>query len=163
MELIYSEEDQRKIDELNKNIANYELNLMHRINRDGLNWAASSKEMKTEFINDKVRNTLIKSKIDLMSSMIPIKIMTSIKTELTTNDEVSYLKRCVEPVVMKKFKNGMTVNDLKSLLSEWPEKDDRTGEDCEVWIENKEGFTNQCRKATPLNKSECSADLLLSS
>jgi hypothetical protein len=69
----------------------------------------------------------------------------------------------VDPVVMKKFKNGMTVKDLKLLLSEWPEKDDRTGEDCEVWIESKEGFTNQCRKATPLNKSECSADLLLSS
>jgi len=69
--VIYNEEDQRKIADLDKKITNYEFDLMHRINRDGLNWAASSKEMKAEFINDEVRISLLKSKVDLVSSMIP--------------------------------------------------------------------------------------------
>jgi hypothetical protein len=69
--VIYNEEDQRKIADLDKKITNYEFDLMHRINRDGLNWAASSEEMKAEFINDEVRISLLKSKVDLISSMIP--------------------------------------------------------------------------------------------
>jgi len=66
------------------------------------------------------------------------------------------------------FKNGMTVSDLKKIMSEWPENDD-DGEPCEVWICDDKGLSNQVRTATPLNMRRSKngekvwADLLLES
>lgn len=49
-----------------------------------------------------------------------------------------------------RLENGMTVADLKRLISEWPETSD-AGEPCEVWICDGIGLTNQAKEIMPLN------------
>lgn len=52
-----------------------------------------------------------------------------------------------------KFPNGMTVAELKAMVHDWPETDEY-GEPCEVWLCDGQGFSNQARTATPLNKRQ---------
>ena len=51
------------------------------------------------------------------------------------------------------FPNGMTVAELKAMVRDWPETDER-GEPCEVWLADSRGLSNQARMATPLNKRQ---------
>lgn len=53
---------------------------------------------------------------------------------------------------------GLTVIELKQLLSDWPEKD-ANGEPYEVWIEDSIGCSSPVMESFVLNE----ADLLLSS
>ena len=61
--------------------------------------------------------------------------------------------------------NGITVKQLKLLLRDWPEVNEYTGEDCEVWIETEENLSSPATEAMPLNKrvddGVLSADLIL--
>lgn len=63
------------------------------------------------------------------------------------------------------FKNGLTVRELKEIVKEWPDLNPATGEECEVWIGDKEGTSSQCHSVWPLNirdhDGEFSADFLL--
>lgn len=63
---------------------------------------------------------------------------------------------------MKKFPNGLTVKELKELLTDWPETNE-DGEPTEVWIETERGLSSIVTKVWPLNKREHSTDLLLES
>lgn len=69
-----------------------------------------------------------------------------------------------EPVVMTEFANGMTVRELKEAIKNWPDVNEYTGEDCEVWI-GSNNTSNQCRLIVPLNMQindgKVSADVLL--
>jgi hypothetical protein len=49
-----------------------------------------------------------------------------------------------------KFRNGMTVKELKEIIADWPEEYDN-GEPCEVWVGDR-GLTNQVVELWPLNK-----------
>lgn len=66
-----------------------------------------------------------------------------------------------------KYQNGMTVAELKLLISYWPEVDEN-GEPCEVWISNGAGLSSQARESCALNLRENAlgnkiwADLMLS-
>jgi len=64
------------------------------------------------------------------------------------------------------FENGMTVKELKNLIATWPEVNEDTGEDCEVWLENVDGCSNIITEVWPLNMRELDdgtmvADILL--
>lgn len=65
----------------------------------------------------------------------------------------------------KRFKYGLTVKELKDIIKEWPEKNEYTGEDCEVWIGTNGGLSNIVTEVCPLNmrinNNIVSADLLL--
>jgi hypothetical protein len=66
-----------------------------------------------------------------------------------------------------KYKNGMTVTELKELIADWPETND-CGEPCEVWLGDGQGLSNIVKEACSLNNSENEdgskkwADLMLS-
>ena len=62
------------------------------------------------------------------------------------------------------FENGLTVAELKELIKDWPETNE-DGDPTEVWVDNLQGFTNQAKSVSPLNKRKHedqteSADLL---
>jgi len=63
------------------------------------------------------------------------------------------------------FPNGMTVRELKKVIEFWPEVNQYTGEECEVWIETGRNLGSQVRKVWPLNEREndglISADIIL--
>lgn len=69
-----------------------------------------------------------------------------------------------QPVVMAEFVNGMTVRQLKEVVKNWPEINEYTGDECEVWI-GTGGTSNPARYLFPLNRREddgkVSADILL--
>jgi hypothetical protein len=66
----------------------------------------------------------------------------------------------------KTFPNGLTVRELKQLIRDWPEVDEYTGEDREVWLGTGEGYSSPARSVWELNVREDngvrSADILLS-
>jgi hypothetical protein len=60
------------------------------------------------------------------------------------------------------FKNGMTVRDLRNVLSHWPDKDEN-GEEYQVWIETGWCLTSQVKEIWPLNVDKVGADMELRS
>ncbi len=52
------------------------------------------------------------------------------------------------------FPNGLTVAELKSILSAWPDVD-HLGEPTEVWIETGPGLSSQVRNVYVLNIRTC--------
>lgn len=48
------------------------------------------------------------------------------------------------------FPNGMTVAELKSLIADWPDKNE-DGEDNEVWLETGRNASSPCVSVWPLN------------
>lgn len=73
----------------------------------------------------------------------------------------------VERFVMRDFRNGMTVRELKEMIKDWPETNN-LGEDCEVWIETGKNLSSPVTTAGPLNLREdedgnISADFILGS
>lgn len=52
---------------------------------------------------------------------------------------------------MTRFKNGLTVKELKEIIKDWPEERD-DGDPCEVWIGDGFGLSNQVHLVSPLNK-----------
>jgi hypothetical protein len=83
---------------------------------------------------------------------------------MTEQEKETTVSNPVEAVVMAKFCGGLTVKQLKEVIKDWPEVNEHTGEDCEVWIGGN-GISNQCKLIAPLNrrfyKGEVSADILL--
>ena len=64
------------------------------------------------------------------------------------------------------FKNGLTVRQLKTLIENWPEINEFTGEECEVWSMTGKGLSSQVTRVVPLNlryDHSVSADLLFDS
>jgi hypothetical protein len=66
---------------------------------------------------------------------------------------------------MQTFTNGMTVADLKQILSTCAEIDEN-GDPCQVWVGTTRGLSSEVHTFTPLNfrftGSESSFDILLS-
>ncbi len=58
------------------------------------------------------------------------------------------------------FKNGMSVKDLKELITYWPETYD-DGTPTEVWLESGDGLSSQARSIYPLNKRGQNADIII--
>lgn len=58
----------------------------------------------------------------------------------------------VNVLVMREFANGMTVKELKALIKDWPEVNEYTGEDCEVWVETGVNKSSPVTLVMPLNK-----------
>ncbi len=61
---------------------------------------------------------------------------------------------------MKSFPNGLTVRELKEIITDWSETDEN-GEPTEVWIETGWCLSSIVIEVSPLNKREKSADLIL--
>jgi hypothetical protein len=59
-----------------------------------------------------------------------------------------------DTVVKSDFNQGLTVKELKSIIKDWPDTNEDTGEPCEVWISTSEGLTNAVKIIYPLNKRE---------
>ena len=60
---------------------------------------------------------------------------------------------------------GMTVKELKKAIINWPETNEYTGEDCEVWLTTGVNLSSPVVGITPLNKRKddngnISADIL---
>ena len=66
--------------------------------------------------------------------------------------------------VIRHFPNGMTVRELKQAIQKWPEINEYTGEECEVWLPTGDGLTSVAIGIVPMNRREndgkISADLL---
>lgn len=66
-----------------------------------------------------------------------------------------------------RFPNGITVVELRRLLADWPDYDVTTGEPTTVWVDMRDGTTNDIEGVAPLNRRRneddmtYSADLLL--
>lgn len=73
--VIYSDKDQALIDQARNNLQDYEKSLMHRIRKDGINWAITDQEMHSQFINDKTRIEFSDALIKCVSTLIPEKII----------------------------------------------------------------------------------------
>jgi len=74
------------------------------------------------------------------------------------------VKKCKVVVITKAdYKNGMTVAELKKVVSMWPEVDGN-GNPTEVWIENYSdlGMSNQVKHITPLNQRISGDDMVVS-
>lgn len=67
------------------------------------------------------------------------------------------------PVQKHHFPDGMSVRQLKALIKDWPDLNEYTGEENEVWLHNN-GFSNQVKTVMPLNFREhegrISADII---
>lgn len=50
-----------------------------------------------------------------------------------------------------KFDNGLTIAELKEILSKFPDINPDTGEACEVWISTSDTVSNICYELSPLN------------
>jgi hypothetical protein len=72
----------------------------------------------------------------------------------------------LEKNMSKTFPNGLTVRELKQLIKDWPEVDERTGEARKVWVDIGEEVSSPARSVWELNVREDngvrSADILLS-
>lgn len=71
MEIIYSEEDQKKINSINKTIAEYESLLMSNIKA----MTSDEREILRQFIGDSHRRQLYRSKATIMQGVIPKVVM----------------------------------------------------------------------------------------
>jgi hypothetical protein len=70
-----------------------------------------------------------------------------------------------ERVIMRSYPNGLTVKELKEAIKNWPEINEYTGEECEVWLPTGDGTTSMAVGIWPLNKrvdddGKVSADIL---
>jgi hypothetical protein len=54
---------------------------------------------------------------------------------------------------MVEYRNGMTVRELKDLVSQWKDTDDN-GEPFEVWIETDAGLSSPCTEVCRLNRGD---------
>jgi len=64
--------------------------------------------------------------------------------------------------MIKYFEKGLTVKELKEIIKDWPEQRE-DGEDCQVWLGSRDGFSNEAVEVATLNlSSDGSADLLIS-
>ena len=65
---------------------------------------------------------------------------------------------------MNKYPMGLTVKELKEAIKDWPEIDETTGEECEVWLSAGENLSSPAVGITPLNQrirgGNISADML---
>ena len=50
------------------------------------------------------------------------------------------------------FKNGLTVKELKAIIKDWPEVNECTNEDCEVWIETGQNSSSIVKTVSTLNQ-----------
>ena len=50
--------------------------------------------------------------------------------------------------------NGLTVYELKKIIKDWPEYNEETGEECEVWFETGDGLSSPVTEVWPLNKRD---------
>lgn len=78
--VFYKEEDQQLIDTATKNLRDYEESLMFRLRKDGINWAASEKELRSVFISDPTRCALSDALSQMYAVMIPEKTIYSLAT-----------------------------------------------------------------------------------
>lgn len=64
--------------------------------------------------------------------------------------------------MIKEFKYGMTVRELKELIKDWPEERE-DGSLTEVWLGDAEGYSNHAKEICTLNldENDCS-DILIS-
>jgi hypothetical protein len=71
----------------------------------------------------------------------------------------------IKAVSVREFKNGMTVKELREIVSSWPLYDAHTGEESTVWVSLEVGSSDQVKGVCPLNyrvnDGHISADLLL--
>jgi hypothetical protein len=71
----------------------------------------------------------------------------------------------MEDKMIYEFPNGMTVKELKEVIKQWPEVDEHTGEDCEVWITTGKNLSSPVICVYPLNlrmnNGKASYDILL--
>ena len=69
------------------------------------------------------------------------------------------------PVKTCLFRNCLTIRQLKEVIKDWPEVNEYTGQECEVWITTGEGLSSPCVELEPLNRrlddEKVSADILL--
>lgn len=63
----------------------------------------------------------------------------------------------VQALVMREFRNGMTVRELKEMVKDWPETN-LWGEDCEVWVETGHASSSPVTRAGALNLREDDED-----
>jgi hypothetical protein len=78
--VVYKEKDQHLIDAATKNLRDYEESLMLRLRKDGINWAASEKELRRVFISDPTRCALSDALSQMYAVMIPEKAIYSLAT-----------------------------------------------------------------------------------
>jgi len=55
-------------------------------------------------------------------------------------------------VAMRDYPSGLTVRELKDAIKDWPEINEHTGEECEVWLTTGDSLTSIATGITPLNK-----------
>ena len=72
----------------------------------------------------------------------------------------------INTLIKSDFDQGLTVKELKSIIKDWPDTNEDTGEPCEVWITTSENLSNPVKMVYPLNRRKddagnFSADLLL--
>lgn len=78
--ITYRDKDQKLINKSKGILQDYEKSLMHRIRRDGINWAATEQEMYSQFINDEIRIKMTDTLVKYISVLIPIQTIYTLTT-----------------------------------------------------------------------------------
>lgn len=116
---------------------------------------------------EQVRMDMLSSEIEAKEEEVrlmeeEVRLMQAELDSLTEMQEGNKTKKSLTAPITSysRFENGMTVAELKAVLTYWPDNKPN-GEPCEVWLGGGDNFSNAVRWVSPLNTREDVSDIIL--